>query len=47
MVNYRYEPDHLELNHERYVERGEVVMSREIAQRAAAIHDAWRPVRRR
>jgi malonyl-CoA decarboxylase len=47
MVNYRYEPDHLELNHERYVERGEVVMTREIAQRAAAIHEAWRPVRKR
>ncbi len=32
MVNYRYNPDDLELNHERYVGRGEIPMSRAVAR---------------
>src|SRR5919204_2911632 len=31
MVNYLYEPDRLELNHERYVERGEISLSRDLS----------------
>jgi malonyl-CoA decarboxylase len=42
MVNYRYEPDDLELNHERYVERGEVPLSRELASKARGVEAAWR-----
>lgn len=37
MVNYLYEPDRLELNHERYVERGEINLSRELAARARGL----------
>jgi malonyl-CoA decarboxylase len=47
MVNYLYEPSELEFNHERYVERSEVVMSRELAGRARAVQAAWRPAPRR
>jgi malonyl-CoA decarboxylase len=38
MINYLYEPDRLELNHERYVERGEVSLSRDLAGRARGLH---------
>ena len=37
MVNYLYEPDRLEVNHERYVERGEVATSRGLAVRARGL----------
>ena len=37
MVNYLYEPDRLEENHERYVERGAVAMSREVAGKARGL----------
>jgi malonyl-CoA decarboxylase len=47
MANYLYEPSELEINHERYVERGEVVMSREVGGRARALQAAWRPTPRR
>jgi malonyl-CoA decarboxylase len=38
MVNYLYEPDRLELNHERYVERGDVSLARELAGKARGLH---------
>jgi malonyl-CoA decarboxylase len=37
MVNYLYEPDRLELNHERYVERGEISLSRDLAGKARGL----------
>jgi malonyl-CoA decarboxylase len=42
MVNYRYDPDRLELNHERYVATGEVATGRGLAAEAARVRAAWR-----
>jgi malonyl-CoA decarboxylase len=44
MVNYRYEPERLELNHERYVATGEVALSRALASDAGRVRGAWRSV---
>ena len=45
MVNYLYEPDQLEINHERYLERGEVVLSRELAAKATENRPSYRSIR--
>jgi malonyl-CoA decarboxylase len=42
MVNYLYEPERVELNHERYVETGEVAMGRSLAADAKRVNAAWR-----
>ncbi len=42
MVNYLYEPDRLEENHERYVETGEPPLSRTLAAAARRVEPAWR-----
>lgn len=42
MVNYRYEPDRVELNHERYVATGEVALSRALSSEASRVRTAWR-----
>jgi malonyl-CoA decarboxylase len=42
MVNYRYEPERLELNHERYVATGEVALSRALASEAGRVRGTWR-----
>jgi malonyl-CoA decarboxylase len=42
MVNYLYDPDRLEFNHERYIDTGEVTMSRKLAAEHAALRAAWR-----
>ena len=41
MVNYRYEPDHIELNHERYQETGEVILARPLQAPARRARAAW------
>ena len=45
MVNYLYEPDELELNHERYVETGEVALARGLTGEARRVHGAWQQAR--
>jgi malonyl-CoA decarboxylase len=42
MVNYLYEPSQLEINHERYVESGEVVTARHLAARARRVEAIWK-----
>jgi malonyl-CoA decarboxylase len=42
MVNYLYDPERLEFNHERYIDTGEVAMSRKLAAEHAAVRAAWR-----
>jgi len=42
MVNYLYDPERLEFNHERYIDTGEVAMSRKLAAEHVAIRAAWR-----
>jgi malonyl-CoA decarboxylase len=42
MVNYLYDPERLEFNHERYIDTGEVAMSRKLAGEHAAVRAAWR-----
>jgi hypothetical protein len=41
MVNYLYEPERLELNHERYVETGEVAMARALVSDSRRVAGAW------
>jgi malonyl-CoA decarboxylase len=41
MVNYLYEPERLELNHERYVETGEVAMARALVSDSRRVAAAW------
>jgi malonyl-CoA decarboxylase len=41
MVNYLYDPESLELNHERYVETGEVSVARGLAGEAKRLQAAW------
>jgi len=42
MANYVYEPDSLELNHEQYVETGQLALRRGLAAEARRIGAAWR-----
>jgi malonyl-CoA decarboxylase len=42
MVNYLYDPERLEFNHERYIDTGEVAMSRKVAAEYGAVRAAWR-----
>jgi malonyl-CoA decarboxylase len=42
MVNYLYDPDSLEFNHERYVETGEVSVARGLTGEARRLQAAWR-----
>jgi malonyl-CoA decarboxylase len=42
MVNYRYDPERLELNHERYVGGGEIPIGRALSAEAARVRAAWR-----
>ncbi len=42
MANYVYEPDRLELNHEQYVETGQLALRRGLAAEARRIGAAWR-----
>ena len=44
MVNYRYDPERLELNHERYVVGGEIPIGRALSAEAARVRAAWRAV---
>lgn len=41
MVNYLYEPERLEFNHERYVETGEVVTGRSLNTAQKRVQAAW------
>jgi malonyl-CoA decarboxylase len=41
MVNYLYDPDGVELNHERYVETGDVSVARSLAGEAKRLQAAW------
>jgi malonyl-CoA decarboxylase len=41
MVNYLYDLDALELNHERYVESGQVAMAPSVASTARRVDSAW------
>jgi malonyl-CoA decarboxylase len=41
MVNYLYEPERLELNHERYVETGEVATARALVGDSRRVATAW------
>jgi malonyl-CoA decarboxylase len=41
MVNYLYEPQSVELNHERYVESGEVALARGLAAESRRLPGAW------
>jgi malonyl-CoA decarboxylase len=41
MVNYLYEPHSVELNHERYVETGEVALARGLAAEGRRLPGAW------
>jgi hypothetical protein len=41
MVNYLYEPQRVELNHERYVETGEVATARNLVAEARRITSFW------
>ena len=41
MVNYLYDPDRVEFNHERYVETGEVSVARGLAGEARRLQAAW------
>jgi len=41
MVNYRYEPDQVEVNHERYQETGEVIVARPLQALVRRAHAAW------
>ncbi len=41
MVNYRYEPDQVEVNHERYRETGEVIVARSLQSLVRRAHAAW------
>jgi hypothetical protein len=40
-VNYLYEPERLELNHERYVETGEVATARALVGDSRRVATAW------
>jgi malonyl-CoA decarboxylase len=42
MVNYVYERERVELNHERYVDGGVVTTARSLAGELARVQDAWR-----
>lgn len=42
MVNYLYERERLEVNHERYVGEGEVTMSRQLAAEHGRLRAVWR-----
>ncbi|MFZ0218432.1 MAG: malonyl-CoA decarboxylase [Candidatus Dormiibacterota bacterium] len=44
MVNYRYDPDQVEVNHERYVETGEVITSRSLGAAVRRARAAWNSV---
>jgi len=41
MVNYLYEPDRLELNHEQYVESGRLVLAPSMSSLAKRVEAAW------
>ncbi|MBO0709322.1 MAG: malonyl-CoA decarboxylase family protein, partial [Candidatus Dormibacteraeota bacterium] len=41
MVNYRYEPDQVEVNHERYRETGEVIVARPLQSLVRRARAAW------
>jgi hypothetical protein len=41
MLNYLYEPDQLELNHEHYVESGRLAIAPSLAAMAKRIDAAW------
>ena len=41
MVNYLYEPDKLELNHEHYIESGHLALAPSMAAPAKRIDTAW------
>ena len=41
MVNYLYDPDSLEFNHERYVETGDVSVARALAGETKRVQAAW------
>ncbi|MBO0701652.1 MAG: malonyl-CoA decarboxylase family protein [Candidatus Dormibacteraeota bacterium] len=41
MVNYRYEPDQVEVNHERYQETGQVIVARPLQSLVRRAHTAW------
>lgn len=41
MVNYRYEPDQVEVNHERYRETGEVIVARALQPLVRRARAAW------
>jgi malonyl-CoA decarboxylase len=41
MVNYVYDPNRLELNHEQYVETGQLAMSRGLTAEAKRVEAAW------
>ncbi|MDR0360566.1 MAG: malonyl-CoA decarboxylase [bacterium] len=42
MVNYLYDPERLEFNHERYVDTGTVALSRGLAAELKRVQAAWR-----
>lgn len=41
MVNYRYDPDQVEINHERYQETGEVIVARSLQALVRRAQSAW------
>lgn len=41
MVNYLYDPDSVEQNHESFVSRGEIPMSRSVARDYKTLHAVW------
>jgi hypothetical protein len=47
MVNYVYEPQRLELNHERYVRSGYVAAAASLSGEIKSIDVAWSNTRRR
>jgi malonyl-CoA decarboxylase len=47
MVNYVYEPQRLEVNHERYVQSGHVATAASLSGEIKSIDAAWSNTRRR
>ena len=41
MVNYLYDPDELVVNHERFVQRGEIPLSRALTKEFKKINEAF------
>ena len=41
MVNYLYQPEALEFNHERYVESGRLAFAPSLSREARRVDEAW------